>query len=112
MKYRLKKDLPFAKAGTPLKYTQLVMGAPEMIIREREKVYVQGETFSNEKESILLGYAQDLLDKGWIEKVKPREWTLLKSHNGEIVNAREGHNSFEGERLMGISERINVTEVL
>ena len=63
------KDLPFAKAGTVL--------TSEETVDAGTKVYIQGETFSNQKESILIGYANELLSSGWIEEVKratPREW--------------------------------------
>jgi len=60
------KDLPFAKAGTVL--------TSEETVDAGTKVYIQGETFSNQKESILIGYANELLSSGWIKEIKPREW--------------------------------------
>ena len=66
MKYKLKKDLPFAKAGddiivgkTPMRKTigiDFTMGEPTV--------------FS----AITTGDLEYLLADGWIEEVKPREW--------------------------------------
>ena len=55
MKYKLKKDLPFAEAGVEVKLV-------------------------NEKRAIEYnGYQCDIYDlrNGWIEEVKPREWYIV-----------------------------------
>ena len=55
MKYRLKKDLPFAKAGAEVK-----------LVNEGKAIEYNG-------------YQCDIYDlrEGWIEQIKPREWYEL-----------------------------------
>jgi len=60
MKYKLKRDLPFAKAGKEVKVNPT--GCIPFIN------YSSGEFATTEE------YVDKLLSEGWIEEVKPREW--------------------------------------
>ena len=111
MKYRLKKDLPFAKAGSlilDLEGRPFSLPYTDCFVK-MESEY--GIRYSHHDSGRIFIGQLHLLEE-WVEQNKPRVWTLLKAHNGDIVNATEGHNRFEGERRLGISERINVIEVL
>ena len=60
MKYKLKRDLPFAKAG-------------EEVFEDDTNFYIEAEVgiiwcFAEIKDK------QKLIFEGWIEEVKPREW--------------------------------------
>ena len=96
-KYILKKDLPFFNKGREVDAVVKDNLRQEVFIRLGAKVQY-------------LPYYK-LFD--WIEEVKPREWTLLKANNGEIVNASEGFDQFNFKgSLAGIAERIKVREVI
>lgn len=75
MKYRLKKDLPFAKTG------QEVRESLNGIQIKR-----------NDKSSefwITLGDKEKLIDEGWIEEVKPREfWVAPFNETQESINGK------------------------
>ena len=75
MKYRLKKDLPFAKAG-------------EEVWTDSFHIYIKGNVRmrgTDRKEDIYLGLLSDLVDNGWVEEVKPREWEV-NEWMGDIYN--------------------------
>ncbi len=66
MTYKLKRDLPFAKAGAEV-FTDDV----GVYIMYEEKDY---------SEAVMLDYNLDLdglIKDGWIEEVKPREWWIV-----------------------------------
>ncbi len=63
MKYRLKKDLPFAKAGTEIKFQESGLDG-------------QNITYEVDPKNGLRIWIADvcpLIKQGWIEEVKPRE---------------------------------------
>ena len=71
-KYRLLKDLPYAKKGTEVRFNE-------------NRIFVQrGEThleacidalnFCGPNPELIQKELQRLIDEGWIEEVKPREW--------------------------------------
>ena len=73
-KYRLKKDLPFAKAGAEVFLDKDVTGNPidNRISVEAEKNFGGYKYFH-------IGYSADLqklINEGWIEEVKPREYDI------------------------------------
>ena len=114
-KYILAKDLPFAKKGAEVKHNN-------------HRIYVQRGEFSLGAiidsfeliESIptnIQKELQRLVDEGWIEEVKPREFMLhFKKSNGEIysiqdLTTKNGYNvisKFDGEGV----DSIKVREVL
>ena len=71
MKYRLKKDLPFADAGT------------EVWIDNTWTAWIDANVYAPnygvtefETRKVMLGKSSTLVAEGWIEEVKPREWWL------------------------------------
>ena len=74
MKYILKKDLPFAKVGTEVRYFYGTTIEHINFNRENNTVDIHIPM----KESIAM-YFED----GWIEEVKPREWEVWLS-KGQI----------------------------
>jgi hypothetical protein len=64
MKYRLKRDLPFAKAGEPVEVN-------EHGIRVSDK-YID-QFYHRVSQKKLDAEVQRLISEGWIEEVKPRE---------------------------------------
>ncbi len=85
MKYKLKKDLPFAKAGD------------EVIINKYEDVttvkgHRNGKIFYSR---IAGGQLHDecvLKKQGWIEEIKPREFWLLECRNPSALWTEEEKN--------------------
>ena len=71
MKYKLKRDLPFAKAGDNVEVN------PGGCIPFAN--YSSG-TFSTSEE-----YIDKLIKEGWIEEVKPREWELWLDKDGCVT---------------------------
>ena len=68
MKYRLKKDLPFAKAGTE-------------VYDDRYSYITVKNLITKDGGSFFIGYdIKELLTTGWIEEVKPREWHISESN--------------------------------
>lgn len=66
MKYKLKINLPFAKAGTEVKLLNSTLPHPNI-------------TFEMENNDVLKIWYQDkqkLLEEGWIEEVKSREFYI------------------------------------
>ena len=104
-KYRLKKDLPFAKAGVEIEigcnnnYDELINSRKD----KKPAIYLKGQVS-----------LQNLLNDGWVEEIKPREWYIgvcdtyeslhddyesakkwgqtIKSQNQEIIKVREVSN--------------------
>ena len=81
MKYRLKKDLPFAKAGAKIKPPQ-----DEGCAYDVENI--NGDWWC-------IGYEEELpklISEGWIEEVKPREWYICwdECMISNIVNEKNG----------------------
>lgn len=73
MKYRLKKDLPFAKAGTEIVLHVSNLGYPHLTVERQADGYLHiwcrtWQTYD-----------------AWIEEVKPREFEIQLC-NGEAVN--------------------------
>ena len=85
MKYRLKKDLPFAKAGA------------EVIVNLALGVCVEYDGFIADSDGLNLkntrkyyiGDLYELLNEGWIEEVKPREFEITFADGGYITRVRE-----------------------
>ena len=76
MKYKLKRDLPFAKAGTEVKLV-------------------------NEKKAIEYnGYQCDIYDlrDGWIEEVKPREWYEVETRKPDGTWNSHSHLRYYNEQ--------------
>jgi hypothetical protein len=93
MKYQLKKDLPFAKAGSPIKvYPE---GSTPMILFDHINEVDVSEEF-----------IPKLLDEGWIEEVKPREFwvvpfTGISGLYYQIVNNPKGFsNAFKVQEVL------------
>ena len=69
MKYKLKKDLPFAKAGAEVE----IGGQPLKL------VWVMRVTKRKPDDLIYIGTKNELIEGGWIEEVKPREFWISKN---------------------------------
>ena len=107
MKYRLKKNFYDCPKGTEVEISDI---STTHIYGGREIIWYN---VIYEGRHIKLGNSETMNVDEWIEEVKPREWTLLKAHNGDIVNASEGFGGFyRPGNLAGISERIKVREVI
>ena len=114
-KYILAKDLPFAKRGTEVN----VSGDRIFVQRGKSKLEAcidALELWDSTSENIQKEL-QRLIDEGWIEEVKPREFMLhFKKSNGEIysiqdLTTKNGYNvisKFDGEGV----DSIKVREVL
>ena len=89
-KYILKKDLPFAKAGT------------EVDIVDGEGILFDGYhcDYVNTGE---------LVEKGWIEEVKPRTFYINRMKSGELIAYYLEHNAREDSVQ---SETIKVVECI
>jgi len=66
MEYRLKKDLPFAKAGKEIKFIRGNLEYPNITI----------ELGTDNCLRVWCGNIEPILDDGWIEEVKPREFEI------------------------------------
>ena len=73
MKYRLKKDLPFAKVGEVID-----MG----ICGTFENIHLRPNKTGECRQNNLKMMRQD----GWIEEIKPREWWVVRRYNVGIVS--------------------------
>lgn len=91
MKYRLKKDLPFAKAGTEVDFNKI-----DNII------------YSKTTNDLCSGNREYIDD--WIEEVKPREF-MINIDNQTICNA---YYAYPTERCKGLDLKgyIKVREVI
>lgn len=99
MKYRLKKDLPFAEAGTKVQflYASVKLSNVECYLNAGNNV-----TFRVTDEDEV----GRLFKEGWIEEVKPREWKLL------LVNGKPYDYSYAPIESFDKQEIIKVREVL
>lgn len=82
-KYRLTKDLPFAKAGTSIEFERKEGYFPAMLMKSTtpNNIWI---TF----EGSLVSWNK-LHTEGWIEEAKPREFWIRADHittEGEIEN--------------------------
>jgi len=102
MKYKLKKDLPFAQAG---EQARCFYGSSVFSITYR----MDSVDFNLTSEE----YIDKLIRDGWIEEVKPREWVLEidTSLCGEVSHAVRPANA-KGRMLHKDSEIIKVREVI
>lgn len=64
MKYKLKKDLPFAKAGDPV-----FLSCGAFVVKDP---YQNGRVLYIEDST----HKDKLINEGWIEEVKPREFII------------------------------------
>jgi hypothetical protein len=91
MKYRLKKDLPFAKAGSPVTGNSGEALSPEMQAYIEKQYFTTNfmlavpEQFLVNKKYYYIGSCEELLQEGWIEEVKPREWYIVRHADKGIV---------------------------
>ena len=91
-RYVLAKDLPYAKKGTEVRFNE-------------NRIFVQrGETrleacidaldFLGPNPEIIQKELQRLIDEGWIEEVKPREFEVILNKNGSLVKFFNGESRF------------------
>lgn len=115
MKYRLKKDLPFAKAGTKVYSCN---GNDDFGIIE-EDCFVICELKNHTKDFsiyqyrgslMFIGEKQNLIDEGWIEEVKPKEWYVKEFEGGSLshmYDKREVLSQLLGGRIFKVREVID-----
>ena len=98
-KYRLKKDLPFAKAGATVSFTET------QIIIQMDNSCHKHYYGRND-----LAY---LLSEGWIEEVRPRTYKLGLNKDGTFafIWDFEG-NGYDAQRQYPAAEIIIVREVI
>ncbi len=109
MKYRLKKDLPFAKAGSEV---GLRASTANWVVypdsKRRDLCYFIGYNYNE----------GDLFDAGWIEEIKPREFELYFDTCGDLEKVFcDGKKIKIDHRKQAVSkpvysEIIKATEVL
>jgi len=111
-RYRTKRDMPLVKAGTEVysinydcdyTFRKITIGRDDYQLR------------------IYVGTYDDivkLIDEGWIEEIKPREWWVLKPKDGVDNKARlyqsagQAGDDYQKEAGSGWFEIIKVREVL
>ena len=76
MKYKLKKDLPFAIAGTEVQLMPSKLMYPCI-------TYEQNPSYEGVK--IWIMDISNLIADGWIEEAKPREWYVLECENPGLL---------------------------
>jgi len=84
MNYRLKKDLPFAKAGTIIELSPSEGCIPMAIYDFRDLPGSEASNVNISKE-----YLDELISEGWIEPIKPREWWVLECETPGLLWAGE-----------------------
>ena len=98
MKYKLKRDLPFAKAG-------------KEVFEDDASFYIEAEV------GIIWCFAEikdrhKLISEGWIEEVKPREWVINIGDDGAAI-FKDGKMLFKFGRVdTPVIEKIKVRECL
>ena len=109
MRYRLKKDLPFAKVETDV-YN---FNANKNFNEGDEEVYIPLTNtdiyklrFVTPNQMIYIGQLSELISRGWIEEVKPREWYAIDNDNPMFLH--KDINTLKGNR----KKIIKVREVL
>ena len=109
MKYRLKKDLPFAKAGIDVynfNANKNFNEGDEEVNVPLTNTDIYKLTFVTPNQMIYIGQLSELISRGWIEEVKPREWDVILWNNeisSKGVIMRSTHD---------VPEHIKVREVL
>ena len=100
-KYRLAKDLPFAKAGT-----EVFQSANAFVVKDPKyqgQVLYIGELSDRDK----------LIEQGWIEEVKLREWDVVVNKSNDVI----GYGNFdktitEQYRLQNHEDRLDDFEII
>ncbi len=100
IKYRLKKDLPFAKAGA-----EVTIGVASSI-----GLY----QYDNGKVNVAENQIEHLVNEGWIEEIKPREFELHFDETGTITYIVENNLIIcnNGQSNLDSVKLIKVREVL
>ena len=115
-KYILAKDLPFEKKGIEVRVNKSGIYIQRKNFYPYE-VYIDALRFSESTSENIQKELQRLIDEGWIEEVKPREFLLhFKKSNGEVYSIQDlttrkeynGISNFDGEGV----DSIKVREVL
>ena len=102
MKYKLKKDLPFAKAGTEVRY--FYGTSVEHINYNRE---INAVDIHIPMKDVIQSY----FDEGWIEEVKPREWRVIIGKYGEAKGIYL-NELIAGDEVSSSDTTIKVREVI
>ena len=100
MKYILKKDLPFAKAGA------------EVVFNDKSLCFeVKSDRWSSDSGDYkFVGHSNksSLIKDGWIEEVKPREWIIEVTKEQQYIRPADA----KGRLYSSGSEIIKVREVI
>ena len=101
MKYILKKDLPFAKAGA------------EVVFNDKSLCFeVKSDRWSSDSGDYkFVGHSNksSLIKDGWIEEVKPRTFYINKTKGGELFAYYKEENAID---VGGSTETIKVVECI
>ena len=112
MKYRLKKDLPFAKAGAIIydsmgnymeNYDNRIDCFVTCSIVDKERDF---SIYQYRGSLLFIGLKPNLISEGWIEEVKPREFRIT------LVNGEPAHYTTPPIEHFDKLEHIKVREVL
>lgn len=101
MKYRLKKELPFAPVGSIIESDSV-----GLFVRCESKNFLTW--YIEEKYEL-----QNLINNGWIEEVKPREYKLGLNKDGTFAFIWDSEgNGYDAQRKYPVAETILVREVI
>ena len=108
MKYRLKKDLPFAKAGNDIQIIEMADDSKCLQINYDACFNTSGNL---NYYRFPLTDAVALREDGWIEEIKPREWwvNLYGVGEGGIFKTKEAADTVASS---GRKEVIKVREII
>ncbi len=99
MKYILKKDLPFAKAGTAVGVSKNAGGVPMCL-------------WEHTTPDISKDFIEQLITDGWIEEVKPREfWVLKSSKSGLAVCSTEERADDLADEFVEENQNVEIIKV-
>ena len=111
MKYKLKRNLPFAKAGTEIGLT------PKGCIPISIHNFTDLPKCDVSPIDICEEYINELISEGWIEEVKPREFELHINNNSHCLSAcykvgygwlsKATHFNISGDEIIKVREVLN-----
>ena len=107
MKYKLKRDLPFAKAGTKIEYR---------LKKDEHYAIFLYSTDGDDPSTYWIGLECDnrdlakMISEGWIEEIQPREFWIAEYHNyqGKVFYSEQNAQNSSNN----LKEVIKVREVL
>ena len=105
MKYKLKKDLPFGKAGMDVQFSLEVEQHPKLYLCSQDVTDFNSYwiTFEGDRDDL-----KGLITDGWIEEVKPREWyiseTVVRDYGRERKESFFKHDRSDLVKVREVTE--------